>query len=62
MTPEEAYERGQRDMRNRIERQWRYWITNTLTGHHRSMRPKRKGYSNVSIMIRQENKIQRLTT
>lgn len=53
----EAYRKGQRDMRDRIERQWRGWHTSGIGGMHRAMRGDRKGYGNVSVMIRRANKI-----
>ena len=60
MTPEQAYERGQRDMRDRIIRQWSGWITDTLGGWHRANRPNRKQYSNVAVMIRAQCKVKQL--
>lgn len=52
MTPDEAYRKGQYDMRQRIIKQWAGWITETIGGHHRARRPGRKGYSNVAVEIR----------
>jgi hypothetical protein len=52
MTVEEAYRKGQYDMRQRIIKQWAGWITNTIGGHHRALRGGRKGYSNVAVEIR----------
>lgn len=52
MTTEEAYEKGQRDMRDRIIKQWAGWITHTIGGYHRLDRPGRKGYPNVAVEIR----------
>jgi len=60
MTLDEAYQRGQRDMRDRIIKQWRGWITHSIGGMHRAERLGRKGYSNVSIEIRARNKIRAL--
>lgn len=52
MTVEEAYAKGQYDMRQRIIKQWAGWITESVGGHHRLKRPGRKGYSNVAVEIR----------
>lgn len=60
MTIEEAYRKGQYDMRQRIIKQWAGWITNTLGGHHRALRSGRKGYSNVAVEIRAKCKVQPL--
>ena len=60
MTPQEAYAKGQRDMRNRIIRQWSGWITNTIGGHWRANRSGKKSYSNVAVMIRAQCKVQPL--
>lgn len=60
MTVEEAYAKGQYDMRQRIIKQWAGWITNTLGGHHRAQRGGRKGYSNVAVEIRAKCKVQPL--
>ncbi len=57
MTAEEAYRRGQYDMRQRIIKQWVGWITNTISGHHRSNRPGRAGYANVAVEIRARCKV-----
>lgn len=61
MTLDEAYQRGQRDMRDRIIRQWRGWITNTIGGHWRADRPGKKSYSNVSVEIRARCKVKSLS-
>lgn len=47
------YERGQYDMRKRVERQWRGWSTNTITG----MEKAKKGIGNVPAMIRARNPV-----
>lgn len=60
MTVEEAYAKGQHDMRQRIIKQWAGWITETLGGHHRAQRPGRKGYSNVAVEIRAKCKVRPL--
>jgi len=60
VTIEEAYRKGQYDMRQRIIKQWAGWITNTLGGHHRALRSGRKGYSNVAVEIRAKCKVQPL--
>jgi hypothetical protein len=60
MTAEEAYRRGQRDMRDRIIKQWSGWITNTLGGHWRADRPGRKSYGNVAVLIRRQCKVKDL--
>ena len=60
MTAEEAYKRGQRDMRDRIIKQWAGWITDTIGGHWRANRPGRKPVSNVALMIRKECKVRPL--
>ena len=52
MTLDEAYQRGQRDMRDRIIRQWGGWITNTIGGQWRANRPGRKPVANVAVLIR----------
>lgn len=57
MTAEEAYRKGQEDMRRRIIRQWAGWITNNIGGHHRATRLGRKGYSNVAVEIRARCKV-----
>lgn len=57
MTIEEAYAKGQYDMRQRIIKQWSGWITDTIGGHWRSNRPSRKSYSNVAVMIRAQCKV-----
>lgn len=57
MTIEEAYAKGQHDMRKRIIKQWAGWITKTLSGHHRARRGGRKGYSNVAVEIRARCKV-----
>ena len=60
MTVDEAYRKGQGDMRRRIIEQWSGWITNTLGGHHRLKRGDRRGYSNVGVEIRARCKVQPL--
>jgi hypothetical protein len=61
MTAEEAYERGQRDMRDRIIKQWSGWITNTIGGQWRAgNRPGRKPVSNVALLIRKECRVRPL--
>jgi len=60
MTVEEAYRKGQYDMRQRIIKHWAGWITNTLGGQHRLLRGDRKGYSNVAVEIRARCKVQEL--
>ena len=62
MTVEEAYKKGQYDMRRRIIKQWSGWITNTLGGHWRADRPRKKGYSNVAVEIRARCKVLPLTS
>lgn len=57
MTADEAYRKGQHDMRNRIIKQWSGWITNTLGGHHRLKRMDRRGYGNVGVEIRARCKV-----
>jgi hypothetical protein len=57
MTVDEAYAKGQYDMRQRIIKQWAGWITNTIGGQHRAQRPDRKGYSNVAVEIRRGCKV-----
>lgn len=57
MTVEEAYRRGQYDMRQRIIKQWSGWITDTIGGHYRARRGGRKGYSNVAVEIRRVCKV-----
>lgn len=57
MTLDEAYRRGQRDMRDRIVRQWAGWITHTVGGHWRATRPGRKPISNVALIIRAQCKV-----
>lgn len=57
MTVEEAYRKGQEDMRRRIIKQWSGWSTNTIGGHHRANRPSRKGYSDVAVEIRARCKV-----
>ena len=52
MTVEEAYKRGQRDMRDRIIKQWAGWITDTIGGQWRAQRTGRKPVSNVAVLIR----------
>ena len=60
MTPEEAYRKGQYDMRARIIQQWSGWITNTIGGHWRINRPGRKPVTNVGLMIRAQCKVRAL--
>jgi hypothetical protein len=62
MTVEEAYRKGQYDMRQRIIRQWAGWITNSLGGYHRAMRGGRKGYSNVAVEIRAKCRVESLAS
>lgn len=57
MTPEDAYAKGQYDMRQRIIKQWSGWITDTIGGHYRARRGGRKGYSNVAVEIRARCKV-----
>ena len=57
MTVEEAYRKGQYDMRQRIIRQWGGWFTNTVGGHarlHRTGRP------NVGLLIRWQCRVREL--
>ncbi len=61
MTLDEAYRKGQADMRARIIRQWSGWITNTIGGYHKADRPGRKGYANVAVEIRAKCKVQPLS-
>lgn len=60
MTVEEAYRKGQEDMRRRIIKQWGGWITDTIGGHARLHRVGRKGYSNVGVEIRARCKVEDL--
>jgi hypothetical protein len=60
MTVDEAYRKGQYDMRARIIKQWCGWVTDTLGGHHRAKRGSRKGYSNVGVEIRARCKVRPL--
>ena len=60
MTAEEAYLKGQYDMRKRIIKQWEGWITNSIGGFHRANRKDRKGYSNVAVEIRAKCKVKLL--
>ena len=58
MTLDEAYRKGQYDMRQRIIKQWRGWITHTLSGHHTAWGGGvHKGYSNVGVEIRARCKV-----
>jgi hypothetical protein len=57
MTIEEAYRKGQFDMRQRIIKQWTGWMTDTISGHHRINRIGRKGYANVAVEIRARCKV-----
>ena len=57
MTVEEAYRKGQEDMRRRIIKQWSGWITDTIGGHARMQRTGRKSYSNVAVEIRARCKV-----
>jgi hypothetical protein len=60
MTLDEAYRKGQADMRSRIIAQWSGWITDTIGGHHRANRPGRRGYSNVAVEIRSRCRVRPL--
>jgi hypothetical protein len=60
MTEDEAYQRGQRDMRDRIIKQWGGWITYTIGGIHRATRPGRKPVANVGLLIRAHCKVRAL--
>lgn len=60
MTAEEAYLKGQRDMRHRIERQWRHWRTGGLGGLAKAGFQHGRHYGNVSVLIRRENPVQPL--
>ncbi len=60
MTVEEAYRRGQYDMRQMIIKQWAGWITNTIGGHYRMNRPGHKPYYNVAVEIRARCKVRDL--
>lgn len=60
MTLEEAYIKGQYDMRQRIIKQWSGWITESIGGYHRAMRGGRKGYNNVAVEIRARCKVKKL--
>jgi hypothetical protein len=57
MTVEEAYRKGQYDMRKRIIKQWSWWFTDTIGGHSRLKRTDRKGYPNVAVEIRARCKV-----
>jgi hypothetical protein len=60
MTPEEAYRKGQEDMRRRIIKQWGGWMTDTLGGHWRMQRPGRKPVADVALLIRAQCKVRAL--
>ena len=47
-----AYRKGQEDMRRRLSKRWARWRTNGVGGFHKAMRPDRKGYSDVPVLIR----------
>jgi hypothetical protein len=57
MTPEEAYERGQRDMRDRIIKQWRFWSAGEIGAHYRLDKPGRRAPGDVGVLIRARNKV-----
>jgi len=63
MTAEEAYQKGQYDMRKRIEKAWHGWFTDTLAGQARMNRKgKRVKYyaGNVPARIRKDCKVRQL--
>lgn len=60
MTVDEAYRKGQEDMRRRIEDYWRNWSTFTPSGYDRATRPGRKSRPNFSATIRKVFKLRAL--
>jgi hypothetical protein len=60
MTPDEAYRKGQEDMRRRIMKMWNGWRTDGIGGIHRANRLGRKGYADVPVHIRARCKVQPL--
>lgn len=62
MTPDEAYRKGQADMRRRIMKYWSHWMTNGIGGRMRAYgRPGRKGYGDVAVLTRKNCKVLPLT-
>lgn len=66
MTPNEAYRKGQEDMRRRICEQWRDWRTAGVSGEVRAHRSNKRdvygyGYADVSVRIRVNNKVRDLS-
>lgn len=61
MTIEEAYRKGQYDMRKQIMKFWAYWSTEGLGGRWRAYgRPGRKGYADVAVLTRKNCKVRSL--
>ena len=61
MSEQEAYEKGQRDMRNRIERHFRtYGYCGELRSH--DLRKRAQRFGSVAVEIRQKFKVQPMVT
>lgn len=56
MTAEEAYERGQRDMRDRIIKQWNHWVAGEIATCQ-YMRPGVRPKGDVGVSIRKRNPV-----
>lgn len=61
MTPNEAYRKGQEDMRRRICQQWRNWCTAPIAPYiKRRGRPRYERFGNVPLLIRKRIKVKDL--
>jgi len=56
MTAEEAYERGQRDMRDRIIKQWEGWVQGELAAWQLT-RPGIRPRGDIGVAIRKRNPV-----